>query len=137
MVAGDVSCLKLVRARMAKSVLDSGYGHALGFPGVQGPAGCQGIRSRQRAIHQRHLFHLRKPDGSAKGQWVDSNVATAVSLISMALEIVRADRFAVVTPISGGSPVIHQTQVSQELLESGIRTQGLEDRIPDVSGVVA
>jgi hypothetical protein len=38
----------------------------------------------------------------------------------MALEIVFADRLAVVTPISGSSPVVHQSQIAQGLLEPGI-----------------
>jgi len=44
----------------------------------------------------------------------------------MALDIVRADRLGVVTPISGSSPVVHQSQVAQKLLEAQIWTHALE-----------
>jgi putative transposase len=40
-IVGDVSSLQLVRTRMAKSVLDSGY--AQNLFGLQEPAGCQNV----------------------------------------------------------------------------------------------
>src|SRR3984885_6940539 len=46
-------------------------GHAQGLSGIQEPAGGQNVRSHQRETHQRHLFFLRSPYRSARGQWVD------------------------------------------------------------------
>jgi hypothetical protein len=54
----------------------------------------------------------------------------------MALEIVPADRPAIVAPTSGLSPVVHHTQIAQEVLETRIWTQALVYRKPHVSGVV-
>jgi putative transposase len=46
-VIGDVSSAQLVKTRMAKSVLDAGWGHAQDAVAIQGPAGRQKRSYRQ------------------------------------------------------------------------------------------
>jgi IS605 OrfB family transposase len=58
-VVGDVSSLKLAKTKMAKSVLDSGWGMLKNFLDYKSQVGCQVVLSRQRKLHQRHLFFVR------------------------------------------------------------------------------
>jgi putative transposase len=63
-IVGDVSSLRLAKTRMAKSVLDAGWGHAQSAIAVQGPAGRQMRSSGQRTKHNANMQQLRISNGT-------------------------------------------------------------------------
>ena len=60
-VVGDVSSLKLAKTRMAKSVLDSGWGMLKTQLHVQGPAGRQKRSGRQARATRRECAETAEP----------------------------------------------------------------------------
>jgi putative transposase len=73
-VVGDVSSLKLVKTRMAKSVLDSGWGMLKRFLAYKCEHAARSFEVRDERYTTVTCSNCGSPEWSARSQWADCKI---------------------------------------------------------------